>query len=87
MKHIITALSGLIALVVFVYCMWIGADLETILFKTVMMFIATNLIAFAALGVTTVTMNTNEEPEEDDDLLSELDTTNSNPETQAAVNA
>ncbi len=64
MKDIITSISGLIALLILVYCMFTGADFEATIWKTVVIFVATNLIGYAAMGLTSVTMKTAEDEEE-----------------------
>ena len=57
MRDLITAFSGLIALAIFLYSMIVGADLEPTLWKTLIIFVCSNLIGYSAHGITSVTIN------------------------------
>jgi len=56
MKDIISALSGLIALIVSISCIVNGHSLESTLIRTLISFVASNFIGYIALGLSVVTM-------------------------------
>ncbi len=56
MKDIIGAVSGLVALIVVISCIINGHSLESTLLKTFVSFFVSNIIGYAALGLSVITM-------------------------------
>jgi len=56
MKDIISAISGIIALCVFIACIINGVAIESALIRSLISLIAANIIGLALLGVAIVTM-------------------------------
>ena len=55
MKDIISALSGLVALIVVISCIINGHSLESTLLRTIISFVISNIIGYAVMGLLIVT--------------------------------
>ena len=59
MKDVISAISGILAFVVFLYCVVQGTQIETALLRALVTFVAANIIGFFAFGFTVVIIHQN----------------------------
>jgi len=56
MKDVISGVSGLVALIVVISCILNGHSLESTLLRTLVSFVVSNFIGYAAFGLSVVTM-------------------------------